>query len=37
MPNIGKPSDKASGDCGRNPLGAGAILALSITVWAMVS
>jgi hypothetical protein len=24
---IGKPSDKASGDCGRNPLRAGAILA----------
>jgi hypothetical protein len=25
--DIGKPSDKASGDCGRNPLRAGAILA----------
>jgi hypothetical protein len=27
--NIGKPSDKASADSGRNPLWAGAILALS--------
>jgi hypothetical protein len=25
--DIGKPSDKASGDSGRNPFGAGAILA----------
>jgi len=30
--NIGKPSDKASDDSGRNPLWAGAVLARGITL-----
>jgi hypothetical protein len=32
--NIGKPSDKASDDSGRNPLWAGAVLARGFTLGA---